>query len=115
MCEQLGKEPDPKEMPLSIPDFAPEVQVAFFMCSLLPDRWDGASGSYLGKDWSSIGYLLDTYGVQYPTSIIHLMKLYENEIISYRAQKQQKQVEREKRKAQAQGGGNKKFTHNIRG
>ena len=38
ICEQLGQEPDPTQMPLEPSDFPEEVQVAFFMFSLLPDH-----------------------------------------------------------------------------
>ena len=37
LCEQLGQEPDPDKMPLELSDFPGEVQVAFFMFSLLPE------------------------------------------------------------------------------
>jgi hypothetical protein len=51
LCEQLGQDPDPNKMPLEASAFPYEVQVAFFMFDLLSDRWDGMSGTYLGKDW----------------------------------------------------------------
>mgnify|MGYP003657029893 CR=1 FL=1 len=47
--ERLGREPDPAKAPLEKSHFPFEVQIAFFVHSLLPERWDGASGSYLGK------------------------------------------------------------------
>ena len=53
LCEQLGQEPDPEKMPLDASVFPAEVQVAFFVFGLLPDRWDSMSGCYMGKDWSS--------------------------------------------------------------
>ena len=58
MCEQLGKEPDLDEMPPDLDDFPMELQQAFLVHQLLPDRWDGSSGSYLGKDWSALEMLL---------------------------------------------------------
>ena len=62
LCEQLGQEPDPNRMPLEASAFPSEVQVAFFMFDLLSDRWDGMSGMYLGKDWSSAQFLFKLYG-----------------------------------------------------
>ena len=44
-------------------DFPPEVQVAFLLHDLLPDRWDGMSGSYFGKDMAARGTLLDVHEV----------------------------------------------------
>lgn len=115
MCEQLGQEPDPNRMPLDISDFPTEMQVAFFISSLLSDRWDGASGNYLGKDWAPIAYLLKLYEVEYPKTVIYLMKLYEGELISYRAKKHQKELEKQKRAQKAQDMGNRKYTHNVKG
>ena len=43
--------------------FPYEVQLAFLIHDLLPDRWEGMSGSYLGKDWSAVGTLLDAYNI----------------------------------------------------
>ena len=63
VCERLGKEPDYNKLPMSEGSFPYEVQLAFFIHSLLPDRWDGMSGSYMGKDWSAIGTLLDIHNI----------------------------------------------------
>ena len=50
-------------MPLTDADFPVEVQVAFFIFSYLPDKWDGASGAYMGKDWSSLPIIFDMFEV----------------------------------------------------
>ena len=64
ICDQKGIEPDPDEMPPDRGDYPYEVQVAFFIHDLLPDRWDGMSGSYMGKDYAALQVLLDTYEVE---------------------------------------------------
>lgn len=51
-------------MPPERGDYPYEVQVAFFIHDLLPDRWDGMSGSYMGKDYAALQVLLDTYVVE---------------------------------------------------
>ena len=66
-------------MPPQIEDFPYEVQMAFFLHSMLPDRWDGMSGSYMGKDWSSYGHLLDIYEVDEKKDISFFVKAIENE------------------------------------
>jgi len=63
MCEQLDQEPDPDEMPPEIGDFPYEIQEAFVVHAMLPDKWDGSSGSYMGKDWSPLNDLLNIQGV----------------------------------------------------
>ena len=51
-----------------------EVQVAFLLHDLLPDRWDGMSGSYMGKDFSSLGTLLETWQVDDRRTCIYFIK-----------------------------------------
>lgn len=115
ICEQLGQEPDPKRMPLDYSAFPEEVQMAFFMYSLLSDVWDGASGSYLGKDWSQCQQLFDLWEIEEPKVLIVFMKLYERIVIEHRAEKQQEESKARERKQQASGGGGKTFTHNVKG
>tara|TARA_Y100000361_G_C10919198_1_gene218012 strand:- start:129 stop:440 length:312 start_codon:yes stop_codon:yes gene_type:complete len=64
MCEQLGTEPDFNEMPPEMGDFPLEIQEAFVVHAMLPDKWDGASGSYMGKDWAPLMDLVTIQNVQ---------------------------------------------------
>jgi len=100
-------------MPLTQLDFPPEVQVAFFMFSLLSDVWDGMSGMYMGKDWSSANFLFKTYEVDSAKEILYFMKLYERELMSQRAEEADRKRKAEERKSK-QGGG-KNYTHNVKG
>ena len=113
VCEQLGQEPDPTKMPLSPSDFPEEVQVAFFMFSLLPDYWEGMSGTYMGKHWNGIEYFFNLYDVDNPRTILYIMKMYEGKIIESRAEKAEKQRKAAERKAATSGG--KQYTHNVKG
>ena len=70
MCEQLGQEPDPAKMPVSLDSFPEEVQWAFVLFNHLPDRWEGMSGSYLGKDWSPIQFFVDLYEIEDPKTVV---------------------------------------------
>ena len=63
MCEQLGQEPDLNEMPHEIGDLPYEIQEAFVVHAMMPDRWDGSSGSYMGKDWAPLMDLMNIQGV----------------------------------------------------
>jgi hypothetical protein len=98
-------------MPLEPSDFPEEVQVAFFMFSLLPDHWEGMSGTYMGKYWDGIDYFFKLYEIENPKIILYLMKLYEGSIVSYRAEKAEKKRKADERKA----GGGKNYTHNVKG
>ena len=74
VCERLGKEPDYNKMPIDDRDFPYEVQLAFLLHSVLPDRWDGSSGSYQGKDWSAVGSLLDIYQIEDKKTVTFFLK-----------------------------------------
>ena len=112
LCEQLGEEPDPTKMPLEPSDFPEEVQVAFFMFSLLPDHWEGMSGTYMGKYWDGLDYFFKVYEVENPRTILYFMKLYEVEIVAYKANQADKKRKAEERKAKS---GGKNYTHNVKG
>ena len=55
-------------------DFPSEVQEAFLVHSCLPDRWDGMSGMYLGKDWAALGTLLDVFEIEDKKSCVYFLK-----------------------------------------
>jgi hypothetical protein len=112
ICEQLGEEPDPQKMPLTEQDFPAEVQVAFFMFNLLSDVWEGMSGTYMGKDWSSCSLVFDIYQIENRRETLYFMKLYERIIMSYRAEKAERKRKEEERKAKS---GGKKYTHSVNG
>ena len=63
ICEMQGTEPDPEEMPVEFKDLLEDTQLAFVIYYKLPDKWDGASGTYQGKELSILPYLLDLYEV----------------------------------------------------
>ena len=101
-------------MPLDPSDFPEEVQVAFFIFSFLTDRWEGMSGTYMGKNWDSIEYIMSLYEIQNPRIVFRFMKMYEIELVNYRAQEAEKRRKAEERKAKSAGGG-KNYTHNVKG
>jgi len=99
-------------MPLDPSEFPVEVQVAFFVFELLEDRWEGMSGSYMGKDWGSVEYLFKLYSIQDQKTVYYLMKLWEGVLVEYRATKADRKRKADERKS-ASGG--KNFTHNVKG
>ena len=112
ICEQLGQVPDPAKMPLESSAFPEEVQVAFFMFDLLSDRWDGMSGTYLGKDWSTCLQLFEVYEVEDTKNTIFFMKLYEAVLMKHRMEEQERKRKAAERKQQQAG---KTYSHNVRG
>ena len=79
----MGKDPDPNEMPPETIDFPLEVQEAFLLNTMLPDRWDGASGSYMGKDWSALESMLKILDISdWKTSTFFLKNIEMEHIVS---------------------------------
>ena len=100
VCDRLGKEPDPNKMPMNFGSFPYEVQLAFLLYDHLPDRWEGMSGSYLGKDWSALGTLLDAYEVKERKVVIFFIKALDN--INSRLINKSLEDERKKRDRKSQ-------------
>jgi hypothetical protein len=101
LCEQLEQEPDPDKMPLDASVFPPEVQVAFFIFDLLPDRWEGMSGMYLGKDWSSAEFLFKIYEIEDIQYVTYFAKIYESILVREKAEEANKKRKASERKAKA--------------
>lgn len=102
-------------MPLELSDFPEEIQVAFFMFSLLPDHWEGMSGTYMGKYWDGIDYFFKLYNVQDPKVVFYFMKIYENKLVQERSNLQTRKRKQQESKAKSASGSNKNYTHNVQG
>ncbi len=107
----MGQEPDPQKMPLDPTEFPEEVQVAFFITSLLSDRWEGQTGTYLGKDYTNVQYLFNLYKIDNPTVILFFMKMYDAEITHHRME----EGEKKRKSAERKSAGGKNYTHNVKG
>ena len=101
LCEQLGEEPDPEKMPPDRSEFPTEVQEAFLIHDMLPDRWEGMSGSYLGKDYSSLSCMLDIYSIENKQLCILFLK----HIEARNSQTINKDLERKRKSSQNKGKG----------
>lgn len=99
-------------MPLEISDFPSDVQVAFFIFGFLEDNWEGMSGTYMGKNWSSLQYLFSIYEIENPKTIIYFMKMWEGIVVNYKSEKSDQKRKAEQRRS---AGGGKNFTHNVKG
>ena len=99
-------------MPLETSAFPAEVQVAFFIFDLMTDNWEGNTGSYLGKNWSNIEFLFDTYEVEDRLTVVYFLKSYEILIVNHKAEEAERKRKAEERKAQR---GGKNYTYNVKG
>jgi hypothetical protein len=88
MCEQMGWEIDEKQMPAEPSSLPIECQQALLLLNSLPDRWDGMSGSWFGKDYSGLSAIMDIYEIDNRKEIFELLQLAEQEMGKFYAQKQ---------------------------
>lgn len=100
ICEELGEEPDPEKMPPDRGEFPREVQEAFLIHDILPDRWEGMSGSYLGKDYSSLSCMLDIYDIADKKLCVLFLK----HIEARNSQTINKDLERKRKSSKNKGG-----------
>lgn len=93
MCEQLEKEPDPEEMPPSAYDFPYLVIDAMNTFGALGDRMYPDIG-YMGKDFTTLPYYLDMYGVENKDLFLEILTYLESRAIK----QSQEQLKRERDK-----------------
>ena len=63
LCEQLGRDPDPDQIPPELDDFPIEVQAAIEVYNKLGDKLVADVG-YLGKDWTAVQYFENVYCIE---------------------------------------------------
>jgi hypothetical protein len=102
--------PDPDKMPLDAGDFPYEVQMAFFLYRLLSDRWDGATGTFFGKDWSPIEAFFNIYEIEDRIVTLEIMKTIETHSTEF-----QNDRTAQKRKNAERAAGAKNYAHNVKG
>jgi len=97
MCEQMGTEPLAEEIPADYEDFPYAVQLAMNIYSILPDRWEGMSGTYMGKDLNIFPYLCKVYAVDWETQILQFVLLIDRIISEIRSKAQKQKAAKAKR------------------
>ena len=99
MCEQLGTEPNPAEMPADFNDFPKIVQDAINIYSILPDNWEGFGGTFLGKDYSILPYLTtQVYDIDDHPKLMYILLVINSIVSKQRADKQKAERNKQKRK-----------------
>ena len=63
MCEMLGSEPIPEEVPVEFNDLIIEAQEALRIYNNLQDSWDYMNGNYIGKNLTGFIDILDIFEV----------------------------------------------------
>ena len=72
MCEQMGVEPDPDELPKDSSDLTYEAQQSLMLFNILPDKIEGMAGIWLGKDMAGISDIMDIYEIENKRRVLEL-------------------------------------------
>ena len=91
MCEQMGWEPSEEELPVDPSFLDISAQYALILLNVLPDKWEGMSGSWMGKDYSGLGAIMDMYEIEDRREVFELLQIAEEELGKYYRQKQKEQ------------------------
>jgi hypothetical protein len=83
----LGNEPIIEEMPVEFQDLPYIIQEYLKVFYLLPDIWEGFSGSYMGKDFSVLPYFLDLYEIADKKEAISYIHIFIRHMAEYYQQK----------------------------
>lgn len=87
----MGWEPSEEEMPLDPSFLAVNAQYALILLNVLPDKWEGMSGSWMGKDYSGLAAIMDIYEIEDRREVFELLKVAEDELGKHYRQKQKEQ------------------------
>lgn len=94
----MRQEPDPALIPIDFEDFPYYVQELFGVFNLLPDMWDGMSGSYLGKDLTLVPYIFNLNGIEDQKFSLYILNLIIAENVKIYNDKLKQKTEAAKRK-----------------
>lgn len=87
MCEQMGWEINEDDIPKDPSVFSIEVQQALMLLNILPDKWEGMSGTWMGKDYAGLDAIMNIYEIDNRRVVFDLVQVGENEMSKYYAQK----------------------------
>lgn len=97
MCEQLGQEPNPGEIPPSVEDF-PDIAIqAMNTFSSLGDRIYPDIG-YMGKDFTTLPYYIEMYEIEDKELFLEILTYLESRAINNSREYLNKEREKLKRK-----------------
>ena len=96
MCEQLGKEPDPEEIPPGLEDF-PEIAIsALGTYNSLGDRIYPDVG-YIGKDYTNLPLYLELHDIQDKELFLEILLYLESRAIEHSQKELKKERDKLKR------------------
>ena len=95
----MGVEPKEEDIPKDPSTFSLEAQQALIMLNVLPDKWEGMSGTWLGKEYAGLLDIMELYQIDDKKQVFELLKVCEDELGKFYAErrKQQEQLAKSQR------------------
>ena len=95
----MGVEPKEEDVPKDPSTFSLEAQQALIMLNVLPDKWEGMSGTWVGKEYAGLLDIMDLYQIEDKKQVFELLKVCEDELGKFYAErrKQQEQLSKAKK------------------
>lgn len=87
----MGWEPDENHMPVDPSTMSLNCQYTLILLNALPDKWDGMSGSWFGKDYSGLSAIMDIYEIEDRRAVFELLQVAETELGKHYEQKRKEQ------------------------
>jgi hypothetical protein len=94
----MGVEPKEEDIPKDPSTFSLEAQQALVLLNALPDIWEGMNGVWLGKNYNGLVDIMDLYKIDDKREVFELLKVCEDELGKYYAQKRKEQEQLSKAK-----------------
>ena len=95
----MGVEPKEEDVPKDPSTFSLEAQQALILLNVLPDKWEGMSGTWVGKEYAGLLDIMDLYQIEDKKQVFELLKVCEDELGKFYAErrKQQEQLSKAKK------------------
>jgi hypothetical protein len=100
MCEQMGKEPDPEEIPPDWWDFPEVAQHAINIFNQLGDRLYPEIG-YVGKDYTNLIILMEVHEVSDKDLVLEILNWLDSRAIKSSSEKLKAEYDKIKRKSKS--------------
>ena len=97
MCEQMDKEPDPKEIPPDWEDFPEIVQIAINIFNMLGDRVYPEIG-YVGKDYGNLQHYIEVYDIEDKEFLLEILHWLDSRAIKQSSEQLKREYDKLKRK-----------------
>ena len=87
----MGWEPEDDKLPIDPSTLSLEAQQTLILLNSLPDKWEGMSGSWMGKDYSGLSAIMDIYEIDDRRAVFELLQQCEHELGKFYQQKQKQE------------------------